>query len=321
MSKDKVTTSTDPADSSHSERKTVTASLAEKQPSEPASCGVVMPISSIDGCSAEHWSEVKVIIFETVKAIANPIFSVRLVSDDEASGVIQKRIVQNIYNCDIVICDVSAKNPNVMFELGMRLAFDKPTIIIKDDKTDYSFDTAIIEHIPYPRDLRFNKIVNFKNYLTDKIVATYESAKSNSDHSTFLKNFGTFHIAKISETVLPAEKILLNTLQDLQEQISSLRMAIQQNGLLSENLNRHQHNFLSEKLTKEMRMLGTARIKQVIEETLRTNSKHDPTRLKDNEHFADYLINNEKLGVYFQSKDEVIECVNQLLIARTTQIA
>jgi hypothetical protein len=34
------------------------------------------------------------------------------------------------------LCDVSGKNANVMFELGLRLAFDNPTIIIKDDKTE-----------------------------------------------------------------------------------------------------------------------------------------------------------------------------------------
>jgi len=32
-----------------------------------------------------------------------------------------------------------------MFELGLRLAFDKPAIIVKDDNTSYSFDTAPIE--------------------------------------------------------------------------------------------------------------------------------------------------------------------------------
>jgi hypothetical protein len=37
---------------------------------------------------------------------------------------------------------LALKNPNVMFELGMRLAFDKPAIIIKDNRTNYSFDTA-----------------------------------------------------------------------------------------------------------------------------------------------------------------------------------
>ncbi|WP_353118770.1 hypothetical protein [Myroides odoratus] len=55
--------------------------------------------------------------------------------------------MNNIYNDEIVVCDVSSKNPNVMFELGLRLAFDKPTIIIKDEKTGYSFDTGVIEHL------------------------------------------------------------------------------------------------------------------------------------------------------------------------------
>ena len=72
------------------------------------------------------------------------------------------RIIENIYSSDIVICDVSCKNANVMFELGMRLAFDKPTIIIKDDSTGYSFDTSLIEHLEYPRDLRFTSIIKFK---------------------------------------------------------------------------------------------------------------------------------------------------------------
>src|SRR6266566_6083617 len=110
-------------------------------------CGLIMPISTIDGCPSEHWAEVKSIITESVEGIEVPKFAVKLVSDADDVGVIQKRIVQNVYSADVVVCDVSGKNPNVMFELGMRLAFDKPTVIIKDDKTDYAFDTGIIEHI------------------------------------------------------------------------------------------------------------------------------------------------------------------------------
>ena len=68
------------------------------------------------------------------EAIADAGYEANLVSDADDSGIIQKRIVQNLYDNDIVVCDVSCKNPNVMFELGMRLAFDKPTIIIIDDK-------------------------------------------------------------------------------------------------------------------------------------------------------------------------------------------
>lgn len=188
-------------------------------------CGIIMPISPIDGCSAEHWVDVRSIIEEAITSIEAPIFSIKLVSDADDSGVIHKRIVQNLYQSSIVICDVSGRNPNVMFELGMRLAFDKPTIIIKDDKTEYSFDTSIIEHIPYPRDLRFAKVVKFKTMLADKVVATHKAAQS-PEHSTFLKNFGEFQVAKITESVVSPDKMIINLLQDLQKDVSSLRAQI-----------------------------------------------------------------------------------------------
>ncbi len=182
-----------------------------------------MPISPIDGCTAEHWSEVKQIIQDAVDTIVEPKFTAKLVSDADDIGVIQKRIVQGVYNSNIVVCDVSAKNSNVMFELGMRLAFDKPTVIIKDDKTDYSFDTSIIEHIPYPRDLRFSKIVGFKKNLAEKIVATYKAAKDNPNHSTFLKNFGTFKVAHLNQTEAPSEQVMLEMLTDIQRELSLMR--------------------------------------------------------------------------------------------------
>ena len=118
-------------------------------------------------------------------------------SDADDVGIIQKRIIQNIYDNPIVVCDVSGKNPNVMFELGLRLAFDKPTIIVKDDKTSYSFDTAPIEHLEYPRDLRFARIVAFKDQLMDKIKATHTKATTDKNYTTFLKHFGTFTVPKI----------------------------------------------------------------------------------------------------------------------------
>lgn len=186
-------------------------------------CGLVMPISPIDGCSASHWEEVQSIVRESLSSIKEFEFEVSMVSDADDVGVIQKRIVENLYRSDIVICDVSAKNPNVMFELGMRLAFDKPTVIIKDE-TDYSFDTGIIEHIPYPRGLRFKQIVDFKERLASKVAATLKkSEKDGANHSTFLKNFGTFKVAELSEDVLPADQLVISMLKELQNEVSYVR--------------------------------------------------------------------------------------------------
>ncbi|PEC23495.1 RNA helicase [Bacillus cereus] len=192
---------------------------------EKLSCGLIMPISSIDGCPSEHWIEVKQILIEAVTSIDtyDYHFEAKLVSESDDIGVIQKRIIQNVYHSDVVICDVSGKNPNVMFELGLRLAFDKPTIIIKDDKTDYAFDTSVIEHLEYPRDLRFTSIVAFKERLAKKLVATYEEAEKDPNHSVFLKNFGSFKIAKLDETEVSADGAILTMLNDIQQEMVMLR--------------------------------------------------------------------------------------------------
>jgi hypothetical protein len=183
-------------------------------------CGIVMPISPIDGCSAEHWSEVLTIIKDVIR---DSDFEPNLVSDSDEIGIIQKRIIQNLYNSDILVCDVSAKNPNVMFELGIRLAFDKPTIIIKDDHTDYTFDTSVIEHIGYPRDLRFNKIIDFKENLKKKIIGTYEKSRKDPKYSTFLKNFGEYKVAHLEEKEVSSDKYILAALEEIRSEISQLK--------------------------------------------------------------------------------------------------
>lgn len=190
---------------------------------QPLTCGLIMPISAIDGCTAEHWSDVKSIVIESIESIVSPKFIVKLVSDADDIGVIQKRIVQGVYNSDLVVCDVSGKNSNVMFELGLRLAFDKPTVIIKDDKTDYSFDTGVIEHIPYPRDLRFSKIVGFKALLAEKAAATYEASRRDPNHSTFLKNFGTFKVAHLDQKEASSDQLMVEMMQELQREMTYIR--------------------------------------------------------------------------------------------------
>ncbi|WP_159086513.1 hypothetical protein [Burkholderia sp. LA-2-3-30-S1-D2] len=202
----------------------VTKEAPTNQPEpEPLKCGIVMPIASMDGLPADHWLEVKSIIIDAVSTIESPKFTTALVSESDDVGVIHKRIVQGVYQADIVVCDVSGKNPNVLFELGMRLAFDKPTVIIKDDKTDYMFDTGVIEHLTYPRDLRFQRIVAFKETLAKKVLATYIAATTDQEHSTFLKSFGTFKVAQLNEKEASAETVMFEMLADMQKEIRIMR--------------------------------------------------------------------------------------------------
>ena len=98
-------------------------------------CGIVMPISAIDGCSEQHWADVLDILTD---AIGHAGFDSNLVSNADDVGIIHKRIIQNLHDNPVVVCDVSGRNSNVMFELGLRLAFDRPTIIVKDRSEEHT---------------------------------------------------------------------------------------------------------------------------------------------------------------------------------------
>lgn len=186
-------------------------------------CGIIMPISPIDGLSVQHWAEVRSIITDVAE---NAGFDTKIVSEADDSGMIPKRIVQNIYTNDVIICDVSAKNANVMFELGMRLAFDKATVIIKDDITGYSFDTSSIEHLEYPRDLRFSAILDFKILLEKKLMATFDNSNKEG-YSMFLKAFGTFNIPNLNTSEISSERYILEKLTDIQNQMKILHVGVE----------------------------------------------------------------------------------------------
>lgn len=181
-------------------------------------CGLIMPIALIDNCSPQHWEAVRMIIKE---ALDDTDYDINLVSDSNEIGIIQKRIIQNTYSNDIVICDVSAKNPNVMFELGMRLAFDKPVIIIKDDFTSYSFDTGMIEHLNYPRDLNYHAIQAFKVTLKAKLLATHEASMGN-DYVSFLSHFPTVTASKVPEKEVASTDFILESISEIRDEIRNL---------------------------------------------------------------------------------------------------
>ncbi|AZV79493.1 RNA helicase [Parasedimentitalea marina] len=197
------------------------SSTPDVEPERPM-CGIVMPISEIDGCSASHWKEVLGIVAE---ATENAGYKAKIVSESDDVGVIQTRIVQNLYDSEIVVCDVSAKNANVMFELGLRLAFDKPAIVIKDDQTSYSFDTSPIEHLEYPRDLRYSSIQKFKTDLAKKIKATVEASKK-SDYTTFLKHFGKFEVKGLDTKEVSKQEFLASELSSLRNQMSRIERSM-----------------------------------------------------------------------------------------------
>ncbi|MEZ6934202.1 hypothetical protein [Aeromonas sp. S19(2024)] len=178
---------------------------------QPITCGLIMPIAANEVGSVEHWLHVRKIITD---ALIGTDFQVKMVSDSDEVNVIQNNIVTNIYSNDIVICDVSSRNPNVMFELGMRLTFDKPVVIIKDKDTPYSFDVGNIQHLEYPRSLNYVEIQHFQKALKEKTLSTLAASKVQG-YSPFLSHYKIQHISKVETEVVGRDDFIMSALNEI----------------------------------------------------------------------------------------------------------
>lgn len=182
-------------------------------------CGIVMPISKTVGYPDGHWRDVLAIL---VEAARNAGYQARLVSESDETRVIQDSIVKNLYRDEIVIVDVSAKNPNVLFELGMRLTFDKPVVIVKDNRTDYVFDVGNISTLTYPAELRYQEINDFQSAVCERLKATAKHSKE-PGHSSFLKQFSIVdYNPSIDIRQGGKEDLILDAVKSLQKQVTSL---------------------------------------------------------------------------------------------------
>lgn len=131
---------------------------AEKEATENKEkiCFVVMPISDQEGYEKGHFKRVYEHLIKpaVIKAGLTPVRA----DDEFKTNNIVLDIIRKIIESDHVICDLSAKNANVFYELGMRQAFDKSITLIKDNKTPRVFDVSGIRTIDYDENLRIDNV-------------------------------------------------------------------------------------------------------------------------------------------------------------------
>jgi hypothetical protein len=160
-------------------------STKERIKPELPHCGVIMPISGTADYPASHWADMLQLIQEAAK---DAKFTCEIVSATGRDDIIHSSIVTNIYQNEIVVCDVSSRNPNVMLELGLRLASKLPVVIIFDGEGNYPFDIGTIRYLGYRKDMRYYDINKFKKELTAKILEVQETHKKGT-YKSFLSHF------------------------------------------------------------------------------------------------------------------------------------
>ncbi len=97
----------------------------------------------------------------------------------QGSDVIQSTTINDLINADLVIADLTEHNPNVLFELGIRIAKKTPVALIKASGTGRIFDVDnIIRVFEYQTTLWKSSIEADLPGLTDHIRATWEKRDS-----------------------------------------------------------------------------------------------------------------------------------------------
>jgi hypothetical protein len=84
-------------------------------------------------------------------------------------GEIISHIIESLNTSDIVIADLSDRNPNVYYELGVRHAINNNTIIISSNLDDLPFDIRSLRAISYQ--YKIKKMVKFKKELRKAILS------------------------------------------------------------------------------------------------------------------------------------------------------
>ena len=181
------------------------ANEQNKENEQKLSCGIIMPIAASQGYTEEHWKNVlkiiKTAIGKTEKFEAVPVW------ENFKSDIIHDTIINNLLKYDIVICDISTTNPNVMYELGLRMTIKKPVVIIKDDFTKVPFDTNMIRYELYPKDLHYFKIQTFIENLCQIMNNTWDDYQKAPDEFTQLVNLQDFKKYKIVTASGEAENL------------------------------------------------------------------------------------------------------------------
>lgn len=139
-------------------------------------CFVIMPISDQGDYPTGHFTKVYEQIIKP--SVEEAGYEAYRVDEDHICTRIINDIFSSIQECPMAICDLSNSNPNVLYELGLRQAYDKPVVLIQDEKTERIFDIAEIRTVSYKSSRRYEEVLEAKEEIKKAILATREGKTS-----------------------------------------------------------------------------------------------------------------------------------------------
>lgn len=144
--------------------------MLESNSEKKEKCFVIMPISDQGDYPVGHFTKVYEQIIKP--AVEEAGYEAYRVDENSICDAIIDKIFSAIQDCPMAICDLSNRNPNVLYELGLRQAYDKPVVLIQDDKTDKIFDVSGISTVFYKSERLYEEVIEARENIKKAILST-----------------------------------------------------------------------------------------------------------------------------------------------------
>ena len=196
-------------------------SKQDEKTSEPKACFIIMPISDVDGYEPGHFKRVYDYIIKPACTAAG--YTPLRADDVQSTNYIVIDILKRIITAEMVICDLSSRNANVLYELGLRHAFNLPVTLIKDSITTRVFDIQGLRDIEYDASLRIDSVESAKSLLETTLKNTSKLKKE--DVNSIVQLLGITSATLPNVEITPDTGLLLKAINDLGERISRVEIS------------------------------------------------------------------------------------------------
>lgn len=160
--------------------------LAEPESETGLKCFVIMPFRERTGEYSKGFFD------EVLRTLIAPAgrkagFTVAT-ANRQGTEVIHSTIINDLLDADLVVADLTEHNPNVLFELGMRMANDKPVALIRAKGTGPVFDVDnMLRVLDYDSNLWSSTVERDLPKLTEHIEATWKNRDSQETYMKLLR--------------------------------------------------------------------------------------------------------------------------------------
>ena len=183
---------------------------AQKSP-RTKRCFIISPIGDA-GSDVRRRSDK--ILKHIVRPVCNQLGFAAVRADEiNHTSLISRRVMEEILTSDLVIADLTGRNPNVYYELAVRHFIGKPVVQLLESAEQLPFDVSDLNTIRFDH-TDLDSVHDAKEKLEQFILATDSSTKCHNPVSATLELLD-IHVSENRE----GKKSLVETFRDIATQI------------------------------------------------------------------------------------------------------